>query len=29
MSSLKYRMYPFVIAAVTVIAATGAGWRTT
>jgi hypothetical protein len=27
MSSFKLRMYPVLIAAVTVIAATGGGWR--
>lgn len=27
MSSLKTRMYPFMIAAITVIAATGGYWR--
>ena len=29
MSSLKLRVYPFMIAAIGVIAATGGGWRTT
>ncbi len=28
MSQLKYRAYPFLIAVVTIIAATGASWRT-
>jgi hypothetical protein len=29
MSSLKLRVYPLMIAAIGVIAATGGGWRTT
>jgi hypothetical protein len=29
MSSFKLRAYPFMIAAITVIAATGGAWRTT
>jgi hypothetical protein len=29
MTSFKLRVYPFAIAAIAVIAATGGGWRTT